>query len=807
MIKHTFRKRPLAIAVSSALAAPALYSGVALAETTIEEVVVTATRRAESIQDIPINISALSGQDLERNNVTDLAEMAKWVPGLHIIDQGPRSSDQIIVRGLNVDTLGASEGLGNDAGGTVATYVGEIPMYVDLKMNDMQRVEVLLGPQGTLYGAGTMAGAIRYIPNKPSFDGTSFSFRADAFSSSEADDFGTDFGFTFNHAFSDTLSFRANVDYLDDPGFIDYNFLVRELGVSRPEPDFSNPADVAANLRQEEDVNWEETLSGRLALRWTPTDNVDATLTYYYQDMEVGGRNINSDRAFNSGKYVSAKRVEEPNERENELIALEITADLGFAELTSATGWTSYEETGQRDQNDLLITLEYSYEAFPAFIAPTREFEESDRFNHEMRLVSTAEGPHGWIVGAFYNKYEEEGFSQEFTPGLDQFWVDLGVGVSLRPDNLEYFSVSESEVVEQAIYGEYSYEINDQWTVTIGGRYYEYELDTRDAVDFPFFRTVFLGDDPDSIILDYQDDNLEDDGSLFKFNVAYQATDDILAYFTISEGYRIGGKNGVAPCPDPLPTNQIACALPNEQLYTPDETTNYELGVHSQWMDNRLTLNGAIYLVEWDGPQLASSTLNASIPITKNGEGAEATGIETSFQFYATDNLTFRGSYSYNKAELTDDAPDLMRTFVPPGFNSTAIFVDGQDGDRLPGSPEHQGTLFVTYNMRVMDMPLTLNYGIAAISDVITKTGERASGETLSGYAIHTASASLDAGAWTATLYANNLTDKYAETAVISNTSSLQTTSDINGDPVTARSYAKNVLPPRTIGLRFTYEM
>lgn len=209
-----FTKRPLAIAIA-ALAVPVLYSTTVTAaqDGRIEEIVVTATRRAESIQDIPINIAAVSGEQLERVGITDLAEMARWVPGLHIIDQGPRSSDQIVVRGLNVDTLGASEGLGNDAGGTVAIYIGEIPMYVDLKMNDMERVEILLGPQGTLYGAGTMAGAIRYIPNKPSFrDGTTFSIRAEAFSISEADDLGTDFGFTFNHAFNDTLAFRASVD-------------------------------------------------------------------------------------------------------------------------------------------------------------------------------------------------------------------------------------------------------------------------------------------------------------------------------------------------------------------------------------------------------------------------------------------------------------------------------------------------------------------------------------------------------------------------------------------------------------------
>ena len=135
------------------------------------------------------------------------------------------------------------------------------------------------------------------------------------------------------------------------------------------------------------------------------------------------------------------------------------------------------------------------------------------------------------------------------------------------------------------------------------------------------------------------------------------------------------------------------------------------------------------------------------------------------------------------------------------------VGVDGKDGDRLPGSPEHQGTLFVTYDSTVRGMDLQVNYGIAAISDVITKTGRRANGETLPGYGLHSASVSLSSGPWTATLYGNNLTAKYVETAVFSNPSSLQQVSDINGDPVTARSYAKNVLAPRTIGLRFTYDL
>src|SRR5690606_9558130 len=146
----------------------------------------------------------------------------------------------------------------------------------------------------------------------------------------------------------------GSINYLDDPGFVDYNYLVRQPGVSDPEPDFSNPAEVAANLKRKKDADDEQTLSGRAALRFKPNDVFDANLTYYYQDQENGGRTMDQRAAFDTPKYVSAQRFPEPNDRENELLALEMTADLGFAELTSATGRSRYREHGQRDQTDLL---------------------------------------------------------------------------------------------------------------------------------------------------------------------------------------------------------------------------------------------------------------------------------------------------------------------------------------------------------------------------------------------------------------------------------------------------------------------
>lgn len=280
-------------------------------------------------------------------------------------------------------------------------------------------------------------------------------------------------------------------------------------------------------------------------------DWLDGTLTYYFQDSDSGGRQASHRRSeLKTGDYVSASRTPEPNHRENELLALEVTADLGFAELTSATGKSRYVERGQRDQTDLLISLEYFYEAFPSFTAYTLEEAGQQVLSQELRLVSKHEGPFSWILGGFYYELDSNASSKEFTPGYADW---LG---GSRPDALEYYSLSTSSLKEEAIYGELTYEITPAWQVTVGARRYGYELETFQAVDFPLLNSVFGGAPPDAITLDFEPGGQEDDGWLYKFNTSYQFTPEILGYFTVSEGYRIGNSNGVAPCPDPLPSNQ-----------------------------------------------------------------------------------------------------------------------------------------------------------------------------------------------------------------------------------------------------------
>ncbi len=784
----------------------------ALSEAQLEEVIVTATRRSESVQDIPINIAAIGGDQIKQQGFDDISELAQYVPGLTVIDQGGRDGNRIIVRGLNADPIA---GGGGDGGGTVATYIGEVPFYVDLRLNDLNRVEVLLGPQGTLYGAGTMGGAIRYIPNKPEFDEMTINLRADGYTYSESDGFSSEVGATINLPITDTLAIRASIDSLDDQGYIDYPFVVREIGVSDPDPDFNDPNAVAANFAPVEDANTEEVVSGRVALRWQPIDELDATLSYYFQNADHGGRSTSSVRTtVPGGQYDAPYRVVEPASIDSELVALEIVADLGFAELTSATGMGKTEFQGQRDQTDLLITLEYSYENFPTFTAFTFEDEEEETFTQEFRLVSTSDGPLSWIVGAFYSEREYAGLSSEFTPGYGAFVNAMDWGFRDDLNDLEYFSQDRTKLEETAFYGEVGYDITERWNITVGARYYDYTFESGSAVEFPYFTTPEdFNPYPLSQINRYVDlePNQEFDGDLYKFNTSYQFSDNVNVYFTYSQGYRVGASNGGQACPDEyVEGNQALCLLSpgqefgpnpedvakiNEMEYFPDTVDNFELGAKTEWLDGSLTLNGSVYYMDWQDPQVASASVNASVPITVNAGGAETKGFEFAGAWQVNDALYLRGSYAYNESELTEDVASLIRTITPPGFGTA--FEDGKSGDRLPGTPENQYSIFGSYRIGLGANDLILDAGYSWQDKVLSLTGGRGSSIALPAYGRANVAATFQAESWSVTAYADNVFDDFSESSVFNTPLQNQTIAGAN-----VRRYRTNVLAPMSFGVR-----
>ena len=786
-----------------------------------EAVVVTATRIEEPLQQVPMSISAVTGADIEARAIGNLTELARWTPGLTVVDQGARGSNVVIARGLHTDALNGSEAAGNNYNNGVATYLGDIPLAIDLRLHDIERVEVLLGPQGTLYGAGTLAGAVRYLPRRPDTERRTFEVRGDLFALAHGGAPGSDAGVTFNLPLvTGRLALRGSIDRYDDPGFIDYDYLLRTPGVSEPEPDPSDPEAVAANLRSEPDANTEETVSARLSLLWRATPELSALFAYHLQDQQVGGRQVNHASSFDTGRYVAAHRYLEPNDRRNQLWSLELTWAPRWAELTTAVGYSRYAAQGQRDQTDLLIQafgitglLPGTFPAldraraldpgvtaldltsrFRSFSAYTREDSREERFNWETRLVSTGDGPWRWVGGVFFNNYDSSGTSFEFAPGLTEFsGIAPVLGGSPASEPVEYYSLGSQAVEERALFGELSRDLGDRWRVTAGGRWFGYRIETGSLTEFPY---TPMYNSP------FTDFGSDDRGVLFKASVSYRVDDRTNVYFTRSEGYRIGGGNNFRVCTDEEialltdadPANdppQSGCIYEDQALIRPDTTTNYELGLRRSWRDGRFTASGTLFHVDWEDIQVAGLTPFSAQPITLNGGGAVSRGVELAGSAGVTDAFRLRGSWSYTDAKLSRDSPGLLDGGA-----------DAFEGDRLSGAPRQQGSLLASYGVLLgADTGLELLYGYAYVGDVLTRIGLRAGGETLPAYDLHNVSLALSRDDWTLTFYADNLLDEYAVTGVRQTPGLIGRTED----GFRSRRYFANVLAPRRAGVRVRY--
>ncbi len=793
------RLNPISGAVALALGSMTLATDVSAADTYFDdEMVVTSTRRDASVQEVPFNMAAFSGDTLESQRLNNLAEFARWVPGLTFTDQGPRASSVLTVRGLSASSIRAPELLGNNGGDTVSTYVGEIPVFVDLKPYDLERVEVLIGP---LYGAGTLAGAVRYIPAKPNMDTLSMDTHVKTYLQSESQ---------FNvPIISDVLAFRGLVGYVSEPGYIDYNFLVREAGVSDPEPNFLNPTNpaIAANLRSKKDANDEKTFSARAALLWNLSDALNMYLRYDYQNKKVGARSANNAVSFDTGQYVSGQRFLEPNQRENHIVEFSFNWDFGFAELTSATGYSAFREIGNRDQTDLLLNFEYGYESFPAFAAFTRDASDNDTITQEIRLVSQHEGPFNWIVGGFYSNFKQDAISEEFAPGIPEFF---GIAPPTLPTgDLEFLQLGRDSIEETAFFGELGWQITERWQTTVGARVYEYDTDSSNSTDLPLFPP---GNAPfGSLLFNYAQFETDDSGVIGKFNTSLALDDWIpgmsqgTAYATISQGYRIGGANLNALCVSvPPPPGQNICITPDEQTFDPDKTINYELGLKSTWFDGRWLVNVAGFYIDWSDVQLDSTSEFGDVTIQLNASDAISTGIELQSRLTLFERLSIYGAYAYTNAELSEDAPGIIGVRV--GSQQDAF-----DGDRLPGTPENQGSLNFSYDQPLDgDLTFDINYGLVVQSDVYTKAGLRGNGEALPGFATHHFSTGVSGENWSVSLFVDNLFDKYAVTGVRDDRDFIDRRSDGNGigpNQFTLRRYIQNVIRPRTVGLNFTYDL
>lgn len=772
----------LSATIISGAAAPAMaQEPQAAADAEGDVIVVTGTRRSTTLMETPINIAAVGAEQLAEQRIDDIRDIAAFTPGITVTDTGPRGAGSIVMRGLSASD---SSTFANNSDSAVGIYLGDVPLYTDYKLIDLERVETLLGPQGTLYGLGTLAGAVRYIPNRPdpgNFSGEAYGRVYDVAHSKGLGYVA--YGVLNIPIVADAIAFRTVTGYYYDPGFIDYPYLLKEPGVSLPQPGgVDNPtgsdADKDANFAGRKDLNFERTFTSRNQLGFVNAD-FEAYFTYAYQQTKTQGRQATGAGVVGEGKYEAPWRYKEPAKRTSHLISLEVQGNVAdVAQAIFVSAYTNKKQRSSVDVTDLLIDLDYDYELFPAFSGYTRSRGTEEQYNQEVRLVSTHGGPFSWVLGGFWNRLKTKSDYREIVPGYPAY-----AGID-RPDEIEYASYVNSKLDEKAIFGEGSFKITPEWQVTGGARYFKYKADVIGGTALPLFQTF------PAINFRSRAGTTGQDGWVWKFNSSYNFTPDLMLWGTYSKGYRIGGVNRVAPCVLPLPAGQNLCALPNELFYGPDKVKNAEVGVRAQLFDRKLSMSLSAYRIKWNGIQLDGQTVNGAIGITVNGGAAVSKGIDFSFDARPIPGLSIRGNYSYTDAKLTEDVPELLSV---AGGDLVGVFA----GDRLPGSTKNSGALGVSYDLPVGENVVTLGWTTTYTGGIYSRPGLRAGGERLPSYTMSRANITYKTDVYEIGLFANNIFDKYAITGI----SNDLTRRGLVNDGVISRYYAQAVAQPRVVGL------
>lgn len=761
------------------------------------DIVVTGSRRRTALQDAPINISAVSSDTLARARVDDIRGLAAFTPGVTVVDTGPGSTGTIILRGISSSDTSVG---GSNSNSAVGVYLGEVPLYLDFKLIDIERVEVLQGPQGTLYGLGTLSGTVRYLPNRPNTDHFTVDLHGRGYAESHSDDFGAVGDMTVNIPIvKDHIALRSVVGYYDNAGFIDYNHILQNPGVSNAQPvrgttaadgSFGTSADYEKNFTRKKDVNFEHTFTTRNSLLLEANANIKAYLTYAHQNTRTDGRQANGAGVLGTDRYEGPWRYLEPRNRKSDLYAAEFDINLfNVAQLVSTTAYTTQHNVSSSDNTDLLLDLDYGYEAFPAFSSYNTSDAHTKQLNQEVRLVSAHGGPLNWVIGGFYNRLKYDSAYSEYVPGYATF-----IHVN-RPDDLEYLSSIKTKNVEKAIYGEATLHVSHAWQVTGGLRYFKYDADVTGGADATLTSGGLRRTPYPSVQIApsrIRSGNTGDDGVVWKANTSYKFSQNLLAYFTYSTGYRIGGVNRVAPCVTPLPPGQNICALPNELAFGPDKTRNMEVGVRASLFDRRLQFTVDAFKVRWTGIQVPSETVNGATGITVNGSKALSQGIEFSGSLKVTPRFVVEGIYSYVDAHLTEDVAGLVV--------SQGVRYDAFAGDRLPGSTKNSGSVQGTYIFPLGEQrDIQANWTTTYTGDIYSRVGLRGFGEAIPGYVTHRASLTYRSKTYEVGVFADNIFDKYAVTAISNDYSSYNQVRS----GVAERYYALGVLTPRRVGIDF----
>jgi outer membrane receptor protein involved in Fe transport len=718
---------PLATAVSVTMAAAA---GAADEPSRMGELLVTATKRSEALQDVPIAVSAITTEDIRERGLTQAGDYLNTVPGVYFQESGPGTST-IRIRGV-------SESAG---GSTVATYFGETVTSVlvnqggkpNIRFVDIDRVEVLRGPQGTIFGADALAGVVRIIPAAPDLEKFGAEFGTRGFTTAHSDDESYHVEGVLNLPIAqDRVALRL-VGYKDDiAGYIDnvvpdqpsvdYTFLAPLLGLPAfPPGTWVTPAIAGFTHR---DINSEDTWGARAALRWQASDRLRFDLTYIKQDVELDSEPHTTPAvgAYDQSRAMDAFETGMYDEQ-IDVGTLVIAYDWDAVSLVSASSWTQMDRSKRQD-----ITFLALGQLGVPIPWDLRDGSKGELFTQEVRLQSRGDdAPLQWTVGAFY--LDENSDLSQFVPDFScptcipaLFGEDFAINAPLQE-----FSTEK----QKSLFGEVSYAFTPQWTVGAGARYLEDDIESADPVATGFLGGGGLGGERTR-------------GSTDEINpsayVRYEPSDAMTFYAQAGRGFRSGVVNGSLP----PQCDADAAAAGLGPLADPDSLWNYELGMKSLLAGGRFGLNLAVYEQKWKDVQLIVS-LACAFGGVVNGGDASGKGLELELVAQPISALRMNLSASYNKLEFDRVQPGT-------GF---------EKDERLPNSPEKNANLGVQYNFTLNDQWGGFARGdYTYVGDVPAKfpTGTIKQPS----YDVVNARLGFDRGPLALELFGRNLTDKRA---------------------------------------------
>ncbi|MBO6658068.1 MAG: TonB-dependent receptor [Pseudomonadales bacterium] len=645
------------------------------AEETIEEVVVTATKRASTIQEVPFSINAQSQEDIQRSGATNIEELSRNVAGLIVQNLGPGQS-QVAIRGVSAGQIIRDQpGVKEQVGVYLDESVISLSLFTpDLDLYDLNRVETLRGPQGTLFGSGSVGGTIRYITNQPEIGVSSGSMEFDVNTVTDGNEGGHVKGMV-NVPLTDNTALRLVGYSTEYAGFID------ALG---------------ENGDIDKDVNSGNRSGIRAALRWEASDNVVITPRVVFQQVEADG--FNRQEVFNlyANPYTTTRPAIQLDEREQYLLQPErFEDDTTLVDLTIEVGFDSFDFVSVSSflDRDILVSRDASALTgsvsvdlgYPddAVLLPSnlRDTTQLEQFTQEIRISSNSDSRLQWLVGAFYSDVERSYAQRLPTPGYD-FYTDLilggGTSDAVRngfPElNSPFNSNLPYDIEQLAVFGELTYDVSDKLSLTLGGRWYDFEEE----------RTITTGGlfaAGDSGVVDKTDS----DGFNPRVLAAYELNENVTLNAQASQGFRLGGVN------DPLNTGLCSAGdlatFGGFQAYDDETMWNYETGFKADW-DNGVTLNFAVFHSEIEDLQVTLDAGSCSSRISFNVEEAHTTGMEFELAANPTDNLVLTLAGSILESEFDD-------TVIA---DTGGVLGGVEDGNRLASVPELQLAASATYN-------------------------------------------------------------------------------------------------------------